>query len=59
MPSDVVAAPEMWRALAREARACAAEMTDAAARRIMQEIAAGYDLLAERAEAQQARPPSP
>jgi len=35
-----------WRALAAEARACAAETSEPRARRILQEIAAAYERLA-------------
>jgi hypothetical protein len=51
MPSDRDALVERWRALAGEARACAAAMLEPEARRIMQEIAAAYDVLARRAHA--------
>ena len=49
MPSDRDALAERWHALAAEARACAAAMMQPEARRIMQEIAAAYDVLARRA----------
>jgi hypothetical protein len=49
MQSDVDALAR-WRALATEARAQAEQMTDAEARRIMLNIAEGYDLLARHAE---------
>jgi hypothetical protein len=51
MPSDRDGLVERWRALAAEARACAAAMMEPEARRIMQEIAAAYDFLARRAHA--------
>ena len=51
MPSDRDALAERWRALAAEARACAAAMMQPEAQRIMQEIAAAYDVLAQRATA--------
>jgi hypothetical protein len=51
MPSDKDGLAERWRALAAEARACAAAMMQPEARRIMQEIAAAYDGLARRASA--------
>ena len=40
-----------WQTLAAEARAAAAELVDPEAKRIMLDIASGYDLLARRAEA--------
>ncbi len=43
--------PSRWWALAAEARAVAAEMTDPQARKIMLKIAEGYERLARRAEA--------
>jgi hypothetical protein len=51
MPADRDALAERWRALAAEARACAAAMMQPEGRRIMQEIAAAYDALARRASA--------
>jgi hypothetical protein len=51
MPSDREALAGRWRALAAEARACAAAMMQPEGRRIMQEIAAAYDVLARRATA--------
>jgi hypothetical protein len=42
--------PWHWRDRAREARSQADEITDLGARLQMLEVAAGYDLLAERAE---------
>lgn len=51
MPSDRDGLAERWRALAAEARACAAAMMQPEARHIMQEIAAAYDVLARRASA--------
>jgi hypothetical protein len=50
MPSDADVA-ERWRALAMEARSAADELTDPEAKRIMLSIAAGYKVLARRAEA--------
>jgi len=44
-----------WRTLAAEARACAAEMAEPRARRIMQDIAAAYESLAQRANARKNR----
>jgi hypothetical protein len=44
-----------WRALAAEARARAAEMAEPPARRIMQEIAAAYESLAERTKVRKNR----
>jgi hypothetical protein len=40
-----------WRARAEEARAMADHIIDADARQAMQQVAAGYDRLAERAQA--------
>ena len=54
MQSDVDAV-ERWRALASEARAQAEQMTDAEAKRIMLNIAEGYDLLARHAESRKRR----
>ena len=51
MPSNRDGLAEWWRALAAEARACAAAMMQPEGRRIMQEIAAAYDVLARRATA--------
>jgi hypothetical protein len=45
--------PSRWWALAAEARAVAAEMTDPQARKVMLKIAEGYEHLARRAEARQ------
>jgi hypothetical protein len=42
--------PSRWWALAAEARAVSAEMTDPQARQIMLKIAEGYERLARRAE---------
>ena len=47
-PSDKAGEQAKWRALAAEARACAAAMSEPRARRIMRDIAAAYELLAER-----------
>lgn len=54
MPSDEYQAARWW-ALAAEARAIAAEMTDPAAKQIMLRIAEGYALLARHAAARQKR----
>jgi hypothetical protein len=54
-PSPKAEEPAKWRALAAEARACAAEMAEARARRLMQDIAAAYDRLAQRADEQNPR----
>jgi hypothetical protein len=54
MQSDFDAV-ERWRALASEARAQAGQMTDAEAKRIMLNIAEGYDLLARHAESRKRR----
>jgi hypothetical protein len=48
--------PSRWWALAAEARAVAAEMTDPQARQIMLRIAEGYERLARRAEARKKEP---
>ena len=50
MPSAVDDA-KRWRTLAEEARAAGNEMMDPAARRILLNIADGYERLARRAEA--------
>ena len=50
MPSGVDDA-KRWRMLAKKARAAATEMADPAARRILLNIADGYERLARRAEA--------
>ncbi|HEU0160674.1 MAG TPA: hypothetical protein VFR00_15230 [Hyphomicrobiaceae bacterium] len=47
--------PAKWRALAAEARACAAAMAEPRARRLMQDIAAAYEKLAQRADSQSPR----
>jgi hypothetical protein len=47
--------PEYWRARAEEVRAVSGSMHDAAQRRILVEIAQGYDRLAQRAEDRQRR----
>ena len=44
-----------WRDRAEETRAVAEQLDDPEARRIMLEIAAGYERLAERAQAREAR----
>ena len=46
---------ERWRERAEEARAIAAILRDADAKRIMIRIPKGYDILAKRAQARQAR----
>ena len=51
MSSETNDEEERWRSLAAEARAMAAHMVDAEARRLMINIAAGYELLADRAKA--------
>ena len=51
MSSETNDQEERWRALAAEARATAAQMVDAEARRLMINIAAGYEHLADRAKA--------
>ena len=51
VPSDTEDAADRWRALASEARARAAEMSDPEAKQIMLSIAEGYERLARRAEA--------
>jgi len=50
-PSQKDGAQAKWRALAAEARACAAGMAEPRAQRIMQDIAAAYESLAQRANA--------
>jgi hypothetical protein len=55
MPSDSADAAARWRALAAEARATAEQMTDADAKRVVLNIADGYERLAERAEARHAQ----
>ncbi len=53
MPRDTIEAErdtEHWRGLEAEALTLAAGMTDPEARRVLHFIAAGYRLLAERAE---------
>lgn len=55
MPSDVDDA-ERWRKLAAEARAAAAAMTDPEAKRVMQSIADGYNVLVRRAELRKKNP---
>jgi hypothetical protein len=50
-PSQKDGAQAKWRALAAEARACAAEMAEPRAQRIMQDIAAAYESLAQVANA--------
>jgi hypothetical protein len=54
MQSEIDAV-ERWQALASEARAHAEQMTDAEAKRIMLNIAEGYDLLARHAESRKRR----
>ena len=49
-PSQKDGKEAKWRALAAEARACAAEMAEPRARRIMQDIAEAYERLAQRAK---------
>jgi hypothetical protein len=60
MPTDTPAENDAgqvkWRALAAEARACAAEMAEPRARRLMQEIATAYESLAERANGPEKSP---
>jgi len=51
MPADKEDPATKWRALAAEARACAAEMRDPRAQRLLEEIAAAYASLAARARA--------
>jgi hypothetical protein len=51
MPSDRDNSPSRWWALAAEACAVAAEMTDPQTRQIMLKIAEGYERLARRARA--------
>ena len=48
--------PEYWRARAEEARTLAEQMTNPDARKATLEAAAGYELLANRADAKQRRP---
>jgi hypothetical protein len=50
--------PKYWRRLAEEARATAGELHDPEARRLMIEIAEGYEQLAVIAERKQASDPS-
>jgi hypothetical protein len=50
VPSKNVDVAEHWRKLALEARAVANELTDPDAKRIMLDIAEGYELLTRRAE---------
>ena len=50
--------PTYWRERADEARSIAEEMGDAEAQQAMLEIAAGYEKVAQRAEAALHRPPS-
>jgi hypothetical protein len=45
---------EYWRALAEEARTCAAQMREPAAQRILQDISVAYATLAQRAKAETA-----
>jgi hypothetical protein len=45
--------PAYWRAQAAEARAAAADMTDPKAKRMLEKIAASYEMLARRAEKSQ------
>jgi hypothetical protein len=54
MPSDIDD-EERWLTLAREARLLAEEMTDAEARQLMLQVAAGYELLAQHARARENR----
>jgi len=50
VPAEIDVA-ERWRTLAAEAHAIANELSDPDAKQIMLDIAAGYELLARRAEA--------
>jgi hypothetical protein len=50
MASDAINDEERWRSLAAEARAAADTMNDPVARRLMLDIAAGYERLADRAK---------
>ena len=54
MQSDIDAV-ERWRTLALEARTQAEQMTDAEAKRIMLNIAKGYDLLTRHAQIRKRR----
>ena len=56
-PSQKDGGAAKWRALGAEARACAAEMVEPRARRIMQGIAEAYESLAQRANAGKNRDP--
>jgi hypothetical protein len=46
---------EYWRALAEEARTCAAQMREPAAQRILHDISAAYATLAQRAKPRRRR----
>src|SRR5262249_2925283 len=50
MPSHVFDDPKHWRERAEQARALAGQMSDAASKEMMLEIAKDYERLAERAE---------
>ena len=50
MKEALINDPEHWRSRAEEARAIAGDLKDPEPRRIMLEIAKGYDRLAEHAE---------
>jgi hypothetical protein len=51
MASSFITDPEHWRKRAEETRTLANQMNDETSRQTMVRIAAGYDRLAERAEA--------
>jgi hypothetical protein len=51
MPAHKQVPETRWRALAAEARACADEIRDPRAQRILKQIAAAYERLAARARA--------
>jgi hypothetical protein len=56
MPSEADE-EERWRLLAAEARILAADLVDEESRRELLQIAAGYELLAERAKARKDQTP--
>ena len=50
MAKSIINDPKHWRDRAEEARAMAEALTDAEAKRLMHEIADGYERMARRAE---------